>query len=77
MFSSLSGITTHCPRPPKVEHARVISQNKEFLSGESVNYECLEHYTSDGELSIMCNDGKWEESTINCKRTYIHKHFTN
>uniref|UniRef100_A0A3B4VI03 Sushi domain-containing protein n=1 Tax=Seriola dumerili TaxID=41447 RepID=A0A3B4VI03_SERDU len=67
----------HCAPPPKVENAvAVTSYQREYLSGSEVTYRCRDHYTMEGDATIICNNGQWEEKNITCTRTYIQKHFT-
>ncbi|XP_039668140.1 complement factor H-like isoform X9 [Perca fluviatilis] len=56
-----------CNPPPKVEYAVVrTSYQKEYLSDSPVTYQCHDGYDIEGEDTILCNDGKWEEKNITC-----------
>ncbi|XP_028442492.1 complement factor H isoform X2 [Perca flavescens] len=56
-----------CKPPPKVENAVVkTSYQKEYLSDSRVTYQCRYGYDMEGEDTILCNDGEWEEKNIRC-----------
>ncbi|XP_022608855.1 complement factor H-like isoform X2 [Seriola dumerili] len=60
-------IASHCAPPPKVENAvAVTSYQREYLSGSEVTYRCRDHYTMEGDATIICNNGQWEEKNITC-----------
>ncbi|XP_054459524.1 complement factor H-like isoform X2 [Anoplopoma fimbria] len=57
-----------CNPPPKVDNAVVVgSYQKEYLSDSEVTYQCRDKYVVlDGEDTIRCNNGQWEEKNITC-----------
>ncbi|XP_028442500.1 complement factor H-related protein 3-like isoform X2 [Perca flavescens] len=56
-----------CKPPPKVEYAVVrTSYQMEYLSDSPVTYQCRDHYHMEGEHTILCNDGEWEEKNVTC-----------
>ncbi|KAA8589410.1 hypothetical protein FQN60_012775, partial [Etheostoma spectabile] len=56
-----------CKPPPKVENAVVrASYQKEYLSNSTVTYLCRDGYGMEGEDTIQCINGKWEEKIITC-----------
>ncbi|XP_044056186.1 complement factor H-like isoform X2 [Siniperca chuatsi] len=60
-------IANLCSSPPKVDNAvAVTSYKKEFLSHSAVTYQCRDNYTMEGEDTIRCKNGKWEEKNITC-----------
>ncbi|XP_071342387.1 complement factor H isoform X6 [Trachinotus anak] len=62
-----ASIASHCSAPPKVENAVVVtSPQREYLSGSEVTYHCRENYILEGDATITCNNGKWEERNITC-----------
>jgi len=59
----------YCPRPPSVNHARVLGQVDRVQAGGHVEYQCDEGYRLNSANSrLKCNnDGKWVRSTLpNC-----------
>ncbi|KAF0041775.1 hypothetical protein F2P81_005307 [Scophthalmus maximus] len=77
---SLDSICTptvgHCSPPPKVVNAIVVTvYQSEYLSGSEVTYQCRYNYTMEGQATIKCDDGNWQQRNITCTRTYI-VHFT-
>uniref|UniRef100_A0A8C9YDB2 Complement factor H n=1 Tax=Sander lucioperca TaxID=283035 RepID=A0A8C9YDB2_SANLU len=66
---SLKDISTakHCKPPPKVENAVVqTAYQKEYLSNSPVTYQCRDGYDMEGEDTILCDNGKWEEKNVTC-----------
>ncbi|XP_058494551.1 complement factor H like 4 [Solea solea] len=64
-------IANQCSPPPKVDNAVIMaSYQKEYLSGSQVIYQCRPGHNIQGEATLTCKDGKWDERTIECKRTY-------
>ncbi|XP_042369307.1 complement factor H-like [Plectropomus leopardus] len=57
-----------CNSPPKVGNAVIMTPyKKEYLPNSAVTYQCRDKYTiMDGEDTIQCIDGKWEERNIKC-----------
>ncbi|XP_035809155.2 coagulation factor XIII B chain-like isoform X2 [Amphiprion ocellaris] len=57
----------HCSPPPKIQNAVVLSSyQKEYLSDSEVTYQCRDNFTVEGEDTIRCNAGQWEEKNITC-----------
>uniref|UniRef100_A0A8D3B9K5 Sushi domain-containing protein n=1 Tax=Scophthalmus maximus TaxID=52904 RepID=A0A8D3B9K5_SCOMX len=71
---SLDSICTptvgHCSPPPKVVNAIVVTvYQSEYLSGSEVTYQCRYNYTMEGQATIKCDDGNWQQRNITCTRT--------
>uniref|UniRef100_A0A3Q1B2W6 Sushi domain-containing protein n=1 Tax=Amphiprion ocellaris TaxID=80972 RepID=A0A3Q1B2W6_AMPOC len=55
----------HCSPPPKIQNAVVLSSyQKEYLSDSEVTYQCRDKFIMEGEDTIRCNAGQWEEKNI-------------
>ncbi|KAJ4943358.1 hypothetical protein JOQ06_005861 [Pogonophryne albipinna] len=60
-------IANPCSPPRKVQNAVVVTPyQEEYLSDSKVTYKCRESYTAEGETTIRCIDGRWEETRIVC-----------
>ncbi|XP_029939702.1 complement factor H-like [Salarias fasciatus] len=56
-----------CSPPPRVENALVLKPyRKEFLSDSVITYRCRENFTMEGEDTIKCISGEWEEKNTTC-----------
>uniref|UniRef100_A0A672ISZ0 Sushi domain-containing protein n=1 Tax=Salarias fasciatus TaxID=181472 RepID=A0A672ISZ0_SALFA len=61
-----------CSPPPRVENALVLKPyRKEFLSDSVITYRCRENFTMEGEDTIKCISGEWEEKNTTCIQTCI------
>ncbi|XP_030582911.1 complement factor H-related protein 1-like [Archocentrus centrarchus] len=56
-----------CSPPLKVENAVVTTPyQQEYPSGSTVTYQCFDKYTMEGNATIECTAGEWEELNIKC-----------
>ncbi|KAM6921959.1 complement factor H-like [Xenentodon cancila] len=56
-----------CSPPPRVDNAVVTTPYQmEYLSGSTVTYECRDTFVKEGEDTIRCTAGKWEQTNISC-----------
>nr|XP_043900780.1 complement factor H-like [Solea senegalensis] len=63
-------IFNQCSPPPKVDNAVIVtSYQTEYLSGSEVTYQCRQGHNIQGEATLTCKNGKWDERTIECKRS--------
>ncbi|KAK2835147.1 hypothetical protein Q5P01_015631 [Channa striata] len=57
-----------CKPPPKVENAVVVSSYlTEYLSDSEVTYQCRKSYTMEGNNTITCKNGEWQNQNISCR----------
>ncbi|XP_008293902.1 complement factor H [Stegastes partitus] len=60
-------IADHCSPPTKVENAVVLtSYQKEYVSDSEVTYKCRDKFIMEGEDTIRCKNGQWEDKDIKC-----------
>uniref|UniRef100_A0A8D3B9S7 Sushi domain-containing protein n=1 Tax=Scophthalmus maximus TaxID=52904 RepID=A0A8D3B9S7_SCOMX len=74
---SLDSICTRITGPPpKVVNAIVVTvYQSEYLSGSEVTYQCRYNYTMEGQATIKCDDGNWQQRNITCTQGHLI-HFT-
>uniref|UniRef100_A0A8C6TEQ4 Sushi domain-containing protein n=1 Tax=Neogobius melanostomus TaxID=47308 RepID=A0A8C6TEQ4_9GOBI len=62
-----------CSPPPEVENAVIMgSVEKEYPSGIRLTYNCRKHFVMEGDSTIQCINGIWEQKSISCKGRYFH-----
>ncbi|KAM9848810.1 complement factor H-like [Aulostomus maculatus] len=65
--SVLSAVAQTCGPPSKVYNAVIMTPyQQEYLSDSQVTYQCRAAYKMEGEDTIRCHNGKWEEKNITC-----------
>ncbi|XP_039524644.1 complement factor H-like isoform X1 [Pimephales promelas] len=56
-------VGVHCDIPPKVENAFITSKPEElYVDGSRVTYICQRSFLMNGENTVFCRNGIWEET---------------
>ncbi|XP_061682050.1 complement factor H-like [Syngnathoides biaculeatus] len=56
-----------CSHPPKFENAiSLTSFQKEYLSDSKITFKCRQNYMMEGQDTITCQNGQWDNVDIKC-----------